>query len=112
MAVAAETLSLVIDGTAAKGDVLTVAELAQGPGRGGANAIILIAQGPYEQVVGPGVAEVAERIDGGPAQLTRGTRSQLEELGRLAPEDLVARRYERFRQMGRLDHEFVARGEA
>ncbi len=37
---------------------------------------------------------------------------QLEELGRLAPDDLVARRYERFRNMGRLDREFVARGEA
>jgi acetyl-CoA carboxylase carboxyl transferase subunit alpha len=37
---------------------------------------------------------------------------QLEELGRLAPDDLVARRNERFRNMGRLDREFVSRGEA
>lgn len=37
---------------------------------------------------------------------------QLEELSHLSPEELVQRRYERFRNMGRLDREFVLRPEA
>ncbi len=37
---------------------------------------------------------------------------QLEELSRLAPDELVQSRYERFRHMGRLDREFVLRAEA
>ncbi len=37
---------------------------------------------------------------------------QLEELGRQTPDQLVERRYQRFRNMGRLDREFVLRPEA
>lgn len=37
---------------------------------------------------------------------------QLEELSHLSPEELVQRRYERFRNMGRLEREFVLRPEA
>ena len=37
---------------------------------------------------------------------------QVEELSRLAPDELVQLRYERFRNMGRLDREFVLRPEA